>query len=72
VGRVDRVHRQLTKRIDTLREAKGLSVNYLADFAGVSRGHMSKILSGKQSPTVRTLAKISQALDVDIAALFER
>jgi transcriptional regulator with XRE-family HTH domain len=66
---VDRLHRQVIRRIADLQREKRLSQNYLADFAGVSRSQMSRMLTGKQSPTLRTLAKIAQALEVDLATL---
>jgi transcriptional regulator with XRE-family HTH domain len=68
---VDALHRRLAKRIRMLMAAKGLSVNRLADFSGVGRGRMSELLAGKSSPTVRTLGRIADALDVSVRDLFE-
>ena len=48
---------------------KKWSVNQLADFAGMGRGHMSEIVRAKKSPTVRTLAKIAAALEVSVRDL---
>jgi transcriptional regulator with XRE-family HTH domain len=67
---MDDVHRQLTKRIKELARAKGLSANRLADFAGLGRGFVSNVLTGKKSPTVRTLSKVAKALDVEVRDLF--
>ncbi len=69
---MDAVHRHLTRKIDALRTAKGLSINRLADFAGVSRGYLSRVLKGQQSPSVKTLAKLAEALGVSVGELFER
>ena len=52
-------------------KAKRLSVNRLADFSGVGRGRMSEILTGKSSPTVRTVGRIAEALDVTARDLFQ-
>jgi transcriptional regulator with XRE-family HTH domain len=52
-----------------VRKAKKLSQNYLADFAGLSRAQMSRILNGQQSPTLRTLQKIAEALELDLRLL---
>lgn len=49
---------------------KKLSLNHLADFSGIGRGRLSEILSGKSSPTLRTLAKIANALEVKMRDLF--
>ncbi len=48
---------------------KKLTINKLADFAGIGRGSMSEILSASRSPTVRTLSKIAAALEVDVRDL---
>lgn len=68
---MDALHRRLSKRIRLLMAAKGWSVNRLADFSGVGRGRMSEILAGKSSPTVRTLGRLAEALDVNVRDLFE-
>jgi transcriptional regulator with XRE-family HTH domain len=68
---VNKLHRQVMARVNELREARSLSINYLADFAGVSRGHMSKMLRAKTSPTLRSLEKLAQALGVGVIDLFE-
>ena len=41
------------------------SVNRLADFAGVSRGYLSLVLRGKKTPTLRTVAAVATALEVE-------
>lgn len=67
---MDALHRTLAKHIKHLMRAKGFSVNRLADFSGIGRGRMSEILAAKSSPTVRTLARIADALEVSVAELF--
>ena len=68
---MDALHRTLTKNIRSLMAKRRLSVNRLADFSGVGRGRMSETLAGKSSPTVRTLGRIAEALDVSVRDLFE-
>lgn len=68
---MDPLHRKLAKRIRSLMSEKDLSVNRLADFSGIGRGRMSELLAGKSSPTVRTLGRIAEALDVDVRDLFD-
>jgi transcriptional regulator with XRE-family HTH domain len=50
---------------------KGWSVNKLADFSGLGRGYLSDVLTTKKSPTVRTLVKIADALEIEVGDLFE-
>lgn len=58
-------------RIKTLREAKDLSQQDLADLCNFDKGDMSKIESGKANPTLKTFLKISQALEVNLPDLFQ-
>jgi ribosome-binding protein aMBF1 (putative translation factor) len=44
------------------RKALGLSQQQLAELAGVRQETLSRLESGKHSPTVRTVEKIDQAL----------
>ena len=46
------------------RERKELTQEVLSDLAGVDRTHYSKLERGLRSPTLDTLFKIGQALDV--------
>ena len=47
------------------REQRGLSVRALAERAGVSYPTISRIESGRMSPTVEMLEKLAKALDID-------
>lgn len=62
-------HDVIVDRIKTLATEKGLSVNRLADFSGLSRSYMSTVLRKKNSPTVKTLMKIAAALEVQVRDL---
>jgi transcriptional regulator with XRE-family HTH domain len=66
---MDDIHRRIATRIKALARERRLSANKLVDFSGIARGAMSNILTGKKSPTIRTLAKIAKALDVEIKEL---
>lgn len=50
--------------IQSLRKSKGLSQEVLSGLAALDRTHYSKIERGLRSPTIDTLFKIAQALDV--------
>lgn len=48
---------------DFIRKEKGMSIQALADDCGTNRSNMSKILNGKQSPSLVTMQKMAAALD---------
>ncbi len=52
-----------------LRNERGLSLEKLAQMAGVSRAMLGQIELGQSTPTIKTLWKISRALDVPFSAL---
>ncbi len=62
--------RLLILRLKELADAKGWSINQLADFSGLSRGHVSKIMRAKTSPSVKTLKKFATGLEVEVIDLF--
>ncbi len=63
------LHRHIASRIRTLAEKRGVSLNKLADFAGVSRRQLGRILKCEVSPSVATLEKIAGALEVELRDL---
>lgn len=65
------LHAQLARRLRDLRAQAGLSLDALAQRSGVSRSNISLIERGESSPTAVVLDKLSAALGVSVAALFE-
>ena len=63
--------RQIVLKIRSLAKERGLSQNYLADFTGLSRAHLSRVMNLKQSPTIRTLKKLAETLEVPLGRFFE-
>jgi transcriptional regulator with XRE-family HTH domain len=53
-----------------MRREKGLSQQELADLAGVGQDSISAIETGKHEPHPRTLRKLANALDVEVADFF--
>ena len=53
-----------------MRREKGLSQQELADLAGVGQDSISAIETGKHEPHPRTLRKLAEALDVEVADFF--
>ncbi|WP_169736713.1 helix-turn-helix domain-containing protein [Pseudonocardia spinosispora] len=62
---------QVGVRLRALRQAKGLSARDLADRAGVTPAYLSRLETGKVSPTVATLSRVVQALGESVGALFD-
>lgn len=62
---------KLGERIRTLRMKKNMTQNDLAIECEFEKASMSRIESGRSNPTVKTLDKISKALEVNIADLFK-
>lgn len=48
------------------REYRGLTVSALAKRAGISRPYLSEIETGRKDGTLRTMAALAAALDVEI------
>jgi XRE family transcriptional regulator, regulator of sulfur utilization len=57
-------------RIRKYRKFKKLSQEQLAEMAGTHYSYIGKIERGEHNPTIQTLEKISEALEIDLAALF--
>ncbi|MFP2912287.1 helix-turn-helix domain-containing protein, partial [Pyxidicoccus sp. 3LFB2] len=65
------INARLARRIRELRDARGLSLEALAERSGVSRSNISLIERGQSSPTAVVLDKLSAGLGVTVASLFE-
>src|SRR5687768_11271596 len=60
----------LGERIRHLRKARGKSLKDLSEATGLSISFVSQIERGLSSASVRTLARLADALDVGIGELF--
>ena len=60
---------QLGARLARLRVGRGLTQTALAARAGIPRPYVNALEAGRHEPTVRTLAALARALDVELAAL---
>jgi len=60
----------LAANVKRLRRAKGWTQSDLATEANVRQALVSEIELGEANPTVRTIAKLAHALDVDPVDLF--
>jgi len=62
---------KLGKNIKRIRERKKMSQGDICRALGFDRAQMSNIESGKGNPTLATIEKIAQALDVAIEDLIK-
>jgi transcriptional regulator with XRE-family HTH domain len=65
------INGRIARRVRDLRDESGLSLDALAERSGVSRSNISLIERGRSNPTAVVLDKLSAALGVTVAALFE-
>jgi transcriptional regulator with XRE-family HTH domain len=66
------INQLIAQRLRELRDAQGLSLALLAERSGVSKSNISLIERGESSATATVLDKLSAALGVTVASLFEK
>jgi transcriptional regulator with XRE-family HTH domain len=66
----DDVHTRLAARLRRLRADRGLTLDGLAERAGVSRSMISLVERGESSPTAAVLDRLAAGLGVTLASLF--
>ncbi|VTZ26139.1 XRE family transcriptional regulator [Methylocella tundrae] len=62
----------VARNLRTLRHAKGLSQEELADRAGINRNYVGMLEREEHSATVDMLEKLAEVLEVDPAEFFRR
>lgn len=67
-----KVAKKLAVRLRQLRESKGLSQEDLAFQAGLGRSYYWRVEQGLINLTLETLVKLSNALSVEVAELFQK
>lgn len=58
------------QRIKKLRRSKGFSQERLAEIMGISPKYLSNIERGKENPTLDMFIKLANALNVEVAEVF--
>ena len=61
----------LGQQVRALRRQRRLTHEQLAELAGVSLQHIGEIERGQGNPTLNSLVKLSDALDISLSELFE-
>lgn len=65
------INQRISRRVQQLRAARGLSLEALAARCEVSRSMLSLVERGETSPTAVVLEKIATGLGVTLASLFD-
>jgi len=68
-NKIDKVLTEFGKNLQKLREAKGFSTRQFADEAEISHSSVGRLEAGLSNPTMTTLIKIAEALEVDLNSL---
>lgn len=63
---------KLCENLKSLRTARGLTQQQLADSVGISRVNYTRYETGASSPDYETLIKIADFYDVSLDSLFNR
>lgn len=63
---------QIGPRLRQLRKMRGVTLEELAARTELTKGYLSKIENARKLPPIATLARISSALESDIAYFFQR
>jgi ribosome-binding protein aMBF1 (putative translation factor) len=62
---------KIGKHIQKIRELKGISQQDLAAKCNFEKSNMSRLEAGRVNPTLSTLEKVANALEVSLAELFD-
>ena len=59
-------------RLREILKDRQITIGQFAEISGISQSNLSNYMMGKVSPTLDTLNKIAEALNVDITYLFRK
>lgn len=68
---VEVVYSEVGKRIVAARKERGMSQEQLSSSSAIDRSHMGFIEQGRRKPTLSTLVKIANTLDMSLEQLFK-
>jgi DNA-binding XRE family transcriptional regulator len=63
------VGERVGRRVRTLRRSRRMTLQQLAEAAGLTRGNASRLEAGKHEPRLETLVRVARALGVTVADL---
>ena len=68
---MDKISKQLGQNMKRIRSKKKMSQGDIARALEVDRGYISNIENGKKNPTIATIQKLANALDVSADELLK-
>ncbi|KHD84437.1 helix-turn-helix domain-containing protein [Heyndrickxia ginsengihumi] len=68
---MDHIQEIIASNLISLRKNRGLSLDKMSEITGVSKAMLAQIEKGKSSPTVSTLWKIANGLQVSFSVLMK-
>ena len=63
--------KKLGKHIHALRKRKNLTLDALAQLAGISKGYLSRIENAQHGPSFAVLTKLARVFSVSLSYLLE-
>ncbi len=63
--------RKIQENIKKYRQEKNYTQSQLSEMSDISSDYLSEIERGKKIPSVKSLLKIAEALEIPIALLFD-
>lgn len=67
---VDKLHKNFGSKLRKLRKNKNLTQEELAFHAGMDSSYLGFVERGQQSPTLKKIGALADALKIDISELF--
>ncbi len=61
---------EISQTIRKVRQSQGMTVEQLAQKSGFSKGFISQVENFRQSPSLKALARIAEALGIQVSSLF--
>ncbi|MFY4774259.1 helix-turn-helix domain-containing protein [Metabacillus sp. RGM 3146] len=68
---MESIQKQIGQNLKSIRKMRSLSLDQVSALTGVSKGMLSQVEKGESSPTVSTLWKIANGLEVSFSSLVE-
>jgi len=69
-GEKQKILKKFGKRLNNVRESRGMSLRELAAASGLEHAQIARIENGEKNPTLYTVIRLAEALDIFPGELF--